>query len=127
MRRSLAITAVLAILATPALAAEGVELSLRSKSLAAAANATSAAPAKNAEAPFRVARDPIPELFVREEEQRRGLKSACENNAASLCYDMVDRRVVYRPARKYMPRIEGMRAESVSLRSDRLVLKYSFR
>ena len=128
MRRSFVITAVLAILATPALAAEGVELSLRSKSLAAAAaSATATAPAKNAEAPFRVARDPIPELFVREEEQRKGLKSACENNAASLCYDMVDRRVVYRPARKYMPAIEGMRAESVSLRSDRLVLKYSFR
>lgn len=128
MRRSLVITAVLAILATPALAAEGVELSLRSKSLAAAAaSATATAPAKNAEAPFRVARDPIPELFVREEGERKGLKSACENNGASLCYDMVDRRVVYRPARKYMPRIEGMRAESVSLRSDRLVLKYSFR
>lgn len=126
MPRSLVITATLAILASPALAAEGVELSIRSKSMA-AASAAATVPAKNAEAPFRVARDPIPELFVREEEQRKGLKSACENNAASLCYDLVDRRVVYRPARKYMPQIEGMRAESVSLRSDRLILKYSFR
>jgi hypothetical protein len=40
---------------------------------------------------------------------------------------MVDRRLVYRPARGYMPRFEGLRAESVSLRRDRLVLKYSFR
>ena len=128
MRRPIIVATLIASLATPALAAEGVELSIRSKSMAvAAASASATAPAKNAEAPFRVARDPIPELFVREEEQRKGLKSACENNGASLCYDMVDRRVVYRPARKLMPQIEGMRAESVSLRSDRLILKYSFR
>lgn len=125
MRRALTIATVLASLAAPAMAAEGVELSLRTKSMVASAAAT--APAKNAEAPFRLARDPIPELFVREEEQRRGFRSACENNASSLCYDMVDRRVVYRPARKYMPQFEGLRAESVSLRSDRLILKYSFR
>ena len=125
MRRSLSIATVLASLAAPALAAEGVELSLRTKSLVASATAT--VPAKNAEAPFREARDPIPDLFVREEEQRKGLKSACENNSSPLCYDMVDRRVIYRPARKYMPQFEGLRAESISLRSDRLILKYSFR
>ncbi len=125
MRRALIVATILASLAAPALAAEGVELSIRSKSMA--ASVTSAVPSKNAEAPFRVARDPLPDFFAPEEEQRKGLKSACENNAASFCYDMVDRRVVYRPARAYMPQIEGLRAESVSLRSDRLILKYSFR
>jgi hypothetical protein len=125
MRRPLSIAILLASLAAPALAAEGVELSLRAKSLVASATATN--PAKDAEAPFRLARDPIPDLFVREEEQRKGLRGACDNNSSSLCYDMVDRRVVYRPARALMPKFEGMRAESISLRSDRLVLKYSFR
>ena len=125
MRRSIIVATVLATLAAPALAAEGVELSIRSKSMA--ASVTSGAPAKSAEAPFRIARDPLPDFFAPEEEQRKGLKSACENNQSSLCYDMVDRRVVYRPARNYMPKFEGLRAESVSLRQDRLVLKYSFR
>jgi hypothetical protein len=125
MRRSIIAATILASLAAPALATEGVELSIRSKSMA--ASVTAGPPMKNAEAPFRVARDPLPDFFVREEETRKGVRSACENNSASLCYDMVDRRLVYRPARGYMPRFEGLRAESVSLRRDRLVLKYSFR
>lgn len=125
MRQTVLTAAIFATLAAPAFAAENVELAIRYKGMA--ATAAQAAPARNAEAPFRVARDPIPELFAREEEQRKGLRGACENNTAALCYDMVDRRVVYRPARKYMPQFEGLRAESVSLRQDRLILKYSFR
>ena len=125
MRRTLLISTVLATLAAPAIANEGVELSIRSKSMA--ASVTSAAPARNAEAPFRVARDPLPEdFFTPVEDQRKGVKSACDSNATSLCYDMADRRLVYRPARKFMPTVDGLRPESVSLRKDRIVLKYSF-
>jgi hypothetical protein len=40
---------------------------------------------------------------------------------------MADGRIVYRPVRQYMPQFEGLRAEAVSLRSDRIILKYSFR
>ena len=125
MRRPLLISTVLATLAAPALANEGMELSIRSKSMA--ASVTSAAPARNVEAPFRVARDPLPDFFSPPEEQRKALKSACDANASSLCYDSTDRRLVYRPARNYMPQVEGLRAESVSLRKDRIVLRYSFR
>jgi len=125
MRRSLMISTFLATLAAPAMASEGIELSLRSKSMA--ASVASAAPAKNVEAPFRIARDPLPEFFVPEEEQRKGFKSACDANSTSICYDSVDRRLVYRPARNYMPQVDGLRAESVSLRSNRILLKYSFR
>jgi hypothetical protein len=124
MRRSLFISAVLATLAAPAAAGEGVELSIRSKSMA--ASVTSAAPAKNAEAPFRAARDPLPDFFAPQEGPRKALKSACEANGSSLCYDASDRKLVYRPARKYMPQVDGLRAESVSLRRNRIVLKYSF-
>ena len=47
--------------------------------------------------------------------------------AGALPYSMVDGRVVYRPVRKWMPPLEGLTAESVSLRRNRLTLKYSFR
>jgi len=125
MRGTLLISTILATLALPAIANEGVELSIRSKSMA--ASVTSAAPARNAEAPFRVARDPLPDFFAPPEEQRNPLKSACDSNGSSLCYDMADRRLVYRPARNYMPKVDGLRAESVSLRSNRIILKYSFK
>ena len=120
MRGPLVMIALLAT-AFPAAANEGVELSARARGQVAASVA------KSAEAPFRSARDPMPELLLREEQERRLPSGACEYNATSLCYDLADRRVVYRPARKYMPQFDGLRAESVSLRHDKIVLKYSFR
>ena len=123
MRASIVFTILTASLAIAAQANEGVDLSVKSKSMAASATAV---PSKNAEAPFRYARDPLPELMMREEQERRGPSGACQNAATTLCYDMVDRRIVYRGARAYMPKIDGLRAESVSLRRDRLILKYSF-
>ena len=89
--------------------------------------AATAVPAKAADAPFRAGRDPMPELLLREEQERRGPRGACDVNATSLCYDMADGRVVYRPARRYMPAVEGLKAESISLRRDKIVFKYSFR
>ena len=109
-------------LALPAVASEGVDLSIRSKSY----SVTTEAPSKNAEAPFRHARDPLPELVLRDEEERRGPAGACENGNASVCYDAVSGKVVYRGAREYMPKVNGLTPESVSLRRGRLTLKYSF-
>ena len=122
MRAKLVVTSILAVLAISAQANEGVDLSMKSKSMAAAPM-----PARNAEAPFRAARDPMPELLYRDELERRGPAGACQQNATALCYDLADGRIVYRPARKYMPQIDGFRAESISLRRDRIVLKYSFK
>ena len=119
MRRLLAI-AVIASLGLPALAAEGVEL--RSRSLAAASTSS----AKSADAPFRSGRDPLPEMLLGEELARRGPRGSCETTTTDLCYDLRDGRVVYRRAREYMPRINGLTAESVSVRRDRIVFKYSF-
>ena len=125
MRRSILIVTLLASVAgLPVGANEGVELA-KAKSLAVA---TAVPPAKQAEAPFaRGGRDPMPELLMREEQERRGPAGACEATASSLCYDLADRRIVYRQARAYMPQFDGLRAESVSLRHDKIVFKYSFK
>lgn len=125
MCRPLVIALVLAAAGLPALANEGVDLSNRARS-SAAASAVSAMSVKQAEAPFR-SRDPLPELLMHEEQEKRGPSGACQHNATALCYDLGDRRLVYRPARAYMPQFEGLRAESVSLRHNKLVVKYSFR
>ena len=119
MRRLLAI-AILASLGLPAQAAESVDL--RSRSLASASTAT----AKSADAPFRAGRDPLPEMILTEELERRGPRGSCETAASDLCYDLRDGRVVYRRARAYMPRIDGLTAESISVRRDRVIFKYSF-
>jgi hypothetical protein len=115
---------VLALLA-PAIAAanDGLDLAIKSKSMAAAAStqAMVAAPAAHA-------RDPLPELLLRAENEQRAIGSAgCRQAASDLCYDLKEGRIVYGGARRYMPSIEGLRAESVSLRHDGFVLRYSFK
>ena len=124
MRRSLVLAALFVSTATAAGANEGFELSNKARSSAAAG----ALAVKSAEAPFRTGRDPLPELLMRaEQESRSGPSGACEMTATALCYDVIDRRVVYRSARRYMPQFDGLQAESVSLRRDRIVLKYTFK
>lgn len=123
MLRSIAVAALL-VSALPALANEGVDLSNRARSSAAASAVV--ASVKQADAPFR-SRDPLPELLMHEEQERKGPSGSCLHDATALCYDLADRRIVYRPARAYMPQFEGLRAESVSLRHNKIVVKYSFR
>ena len=122
MRRLIVATAFLS-LAVAAQAADVVELSLKTKALASAA----APVTKQAEAPFTSARDPMPELLMMEEQERHGTRNTCEAAARDLCFDATEGRIVYRAARNYMPRIEGLTAESVTVRSRGLTLKYSFK
>lgn len=112
---------ILASVALPVAAAGGGELLLSSRDMAAVAES----PAARAKAPFR-GRDPLPGLLLREELADRGPRGACETAASDLCYDVRDGRIVYRRAREYMPRIDGLTAESISLRRDRIIFKYSF-
>jgi hypothetical protein len=67
-------------------------------------------------------RDPIVSYRDLREDQSR---SSCESDRA-LCYDPASGRIVYKPARQYMPDLPGMRPESISVRRNKLVLKYSF-
>lgn len=59
--------------------------------------------------------------------EHRGPRGACERSASDICYDLADRRIVYRPVRRYMAKFDGFTAESVSLRRDAIRFRYSFR
>jgi hypothetical protein len=126
MRRLIVATAILS-LAFAARANDVLDSSLKSKALASAAAVVTQAPRQN-EAPFTSARDPLPQLLLMEEQDRRNVRGGtCEAAASDLCFDAADGRITYRGARKYMPQFEGLRPEAVSLRSNRLTLKYSFK
>ena len=82
MRAAFLCTALLAGLALPAAATEGVDLSIKSKSMA--ASSTVMLP-QTAPAPFmRHARDPMPELLKHEVEGRRGPALRCGPGRALL-------------------------------------------
>jgi hypothetical protein len=124
MFRSIAFTAILS-LALAAQANDALEPSLRTKAMVSAASG--GVVTKHADAPFTVGRDPLPQLIRLDEQDRQGPRAACDTSSKDLCYDLADARIVYRPARNYMPSVQGLTPESVSLRRNRLVLKYSFR
>ena len=121
MLRSIALIAILS-LTLAAQANEAVEPSLRSKALASAGSVT-----KHADAPFTAGRDPLPQVLLLEGLELHSPRGNCDAAATDICYDLTDRHIVYRPARNYMPSVTGMRAESLSLRRNRVVFKYSFR
>jgi hypothetical protein len=125
MFRVIVATAVFASLAFTARAADGLD-SLKSRALASAAAPVAK---QSPDAPFTSARDPLPILLMQEEQDRRSVVGggSCEAAARDLCFDAADGRIVYRSARKFMPHVEGLTPESVSVRSHRLNFKYSFR
>lgn len=124
MFRVIVATAVFASLAFTARAADGLD-SLKSRALASAAAPVAK---QSPDAPFTSARDPLPLLLMQEEQERRSVGSgSCEAAARDLCFDAADGRIVYRSARKFMPQVGGLTPESVSVRSHRLIFKYSFR
>ena len=129
--RRLWTAALLASLGLPAQASDGVELSMKSRA-SAPESALAVAPsgpkaAVLAPAPFTAARDPLPEILLRDEQDRHGYTSSCQHSTSNFCYDLADGRISFRGARLYMPKVDGLTAESVSLRQNRIVFKYSFR
>jgi hypothetical protein len=79
-----------------------------------------------ANAPFAV---PIAEpelaLTARHDLRHEQSRSAC-SGAAALCYDAEERRLVYKPARNFMPDLPGLTRENISVKRDRVVFRYSF-
>jgi len=70
-------------------------------------------------------RDPLTENALRAERGDALARAGCRQQ--DVCYDAAEGRVVYRGARRYMPSWNGMQPEGLSLKRDRLVLRYSFR
>jgi hypothetical protein len=123
MRRILVATALFASLAFTARANDGIDVSAK-KVVASTAVQVS----RPVEAPFTAARvDPLALILMMEEQERHSLPSGCDAAATTLCFDAADGRVVYRGARKFMPQISGLRAESMSVRANRINFKYSFK
>jgi len=121
MKNRFSIAAALFAMALPANAHEGLELAAKSKTMAAAPAAGSAP------APFVSGRDPLAGIFLREEQERRGFNGTCTAAATDLCYDLATDRLTYRGARRYMPPVEGLTPDSVSLRRGVVVLRYTFK
>lgn len=113
--RARIIFAIATLLAGPALAEEA-GMALRAKALAAAGTTREAAPRPTA----------YDEIFVTPPPVAIAQRDRCEG-AQALCYDAGERRIVLRSARRYMPAAGGLTAESISLRRNRVVLRYSFR
>ena len=114
-----------------AAAADGLDLAARSHAAAQPASAVEmAARAAPTEQPARVnlpslGRDPLVENALRSERRDALARTGCR--LQDVCYEAAEGRVVYRGARRYMPSWQGMQPEGISLRRDRLLLRYSFR
>jgi hypothetical protein len=121
MKILLLLTAAAACAAAPRLAAAADPVSpplqLKPKALLAPASAP---------APFSAA--PVedrPLDLAPRSSSRSSSPSACGVDS-NLCWDPSDGRIVYKPARRFMPTFPGLTPENVSLRRDRVVFRYSF-
>jgi hypothetical protein len=72
-------------------------------------------------------RNPLPDLNNGIDPDGRTLTGACSQTATDVCYDYKQGRLVYRSARNWMPEINGLKAEHVSVRRDKVVFQYSFK
>jgi hypothetical protein len=90
--------------------------------------ALSAAPAPNPNyAPFVMpaSSGAATELLPRRDLRAGEARTGC--NAQALCYDAASGRIDLRiPAQDFMPNIPGLQRETISVRRDRIVFKYSF-
>jgi hypothetical protein len=135
MRRLISLPVILS-LAFAAQANDTGETSLRSKALASASTTALSAPSFSAPVSSSPrhsdllpasGRDPLPQLLLLDEQEERGPRAACETTSRDFCYDLAQRRIVYRAAREYMPSVAGLSPEGVSVRHNRVVLTYSFK
>ena len=84
------------------------------------------AAAPNNSAPF-VAPAPGPELHFAPQRYSPPAQSRSSCNAdRDLCYDANSGHIVYKPARQFMPGLPGMTPENISVKKDRIILRYSF-
>lgn len=121
------VAALVVSLALAAPAAEAVEaapaqspLKLRPKA------AIVVAPSPRAAAPFVApSGEPDLDLLPRPDPRLEQSRSSCSGER-SLCYDPQSGRIVYKPARALMPDLPGLQRENISVKRDRITLRYTF-
>ncbi len=112
-----------ALAAAPrALASDGKPLQLKVPKAA----LTSGEP-NHANAPFAMPVGGEPELALisRADPRHEQSRSSCTSESV-LCYDAASGRIVYKPARAFMPDLPGFTRENISVKRDRIVFRYSF-
>jgi hypothetical protein len=105
-----------------AAAADGLDLSMKSRAMASTVAPAEVAPTKSGSTPLA---DPL--LSPSPQNDSRAVARTCRGSLRDLCYDGVEGRIVYRGAAPYMPRIGGFTPESMSLRHNGIALRYSFK
>ena len=117
----------LAIAAAPAGASEAVATAPRAPLQLKPKSAIVSLTPTHRFAPFvmPVPNEPDPELLPRRDERLEQSRSSCSGDR-SLCYDPNSGRIVYKPARALMPDLPGLQRENISVKRDRIVLRYSF-
>jgi len=76
-------------------------------------------------APFVAPAFHEPDLLAVRDSRMEQSRSSC-SSARTLCYDAGSGRIVYKPARALMPAIPGLQRENISVKRDRIVLRYTF-
>ena len=120
MTAALLAIAMLALTTPQAFAEEQGALRLRSKTAIAVV-----VPHKSAPFAQPVGEPEREPLFSRNDPRDLQSRSSCESTR-DLCYDTNSGRIVYKPARQYMPDLPGLNPESISVKRNRIVFKYSF-
>ena len=88
--------------------------------------AFAAALTPRAAAPFATpSGEPDLDLLPRADPRLAESRSSCSGTNA-LCYDPHSGRIVYKPARALMPDLPGLQRENISVKRDRITLRYSF-
>lgn len=78
------------------------------------------------EAPFvNPASEPDLNLSLQHGRSPEPGKPGC-SKSASVCYEADSGRIVFKPARQYMPDIPGLQRENISLNRHRITFRYSF-
>ena len=111
------------IAATPKVAAAAAE----NKPLELKPKVAMVAPATHNAAPFvnPALGEPDLDLVPRRDSRQDQSLSSCASDRA-LCYDAGSGRIVYKPARQIMPEFPGLTRENISVKRDRIILRYSF-
>lgn len=131
MRRIALLAFIVSALASGAWANDGMEL--RTKAIVAAGVAVAPKPmdAPRVDGPFvpagSYARDPLNALMQIEAKEHVAPSASCDASGQVLCYNPSDGRIVYRGAREYMPKLQGLTPESMGMRHNRVVFSYSFK